>query len=490
MSKIPIIQRDLISHKSDNNKRTSANDNEELNFADQYIEILDAFCNQDLIIEKQQVNSILDNLKDIKLSIREYQNDKIQINNDLKSIKISIKNLKYKLIKNDKDKLIINNKNLNIINNHLNLINIQKKNLINNYNNNLSNLKIQLNKILTSEEEDGDGDGDGDGDNNKENKSELKFLNDELNKVNQLNNKLKSNNSIKLKEIEIELKQEYDKFNKDNRNLNKDNIEEINQMNKNFKKIEIKKIEINNDLIKINNKIKIINERIKLINSNQIFKMSLNELKNLINNYEFKNKEILFKLNELNLKNLKFNNNKSYINLFNEFKFENYQNNKLKYKILKYKKNYGSNEKKIIYFNSCKISDIKYINLFEELINDNNFKNELKLKLNILNIYCLNQSIENNIDKDINNFKLIINKQFKKYENFEFKFNINNNTINIIKKNFNTNEDINNLKINYLNLNDLKSLNDLNQDNRKGFNIVINGNNDLNIDENKYILFN
>ncbi|OWB58883.1 hypothetical protein B5S28_g4974 [[Candida] boidinii] len=116
MSKIPIIQRDLISHKSDNNKRTSANDNEELNFADQYIEILDAFCNQDLIIEKQQVNSILDNLKDIKLSIREYQNDKIQINNDLKSIKISIKNLKYKLIKNDKDKLIINNKNLNIIN--------------------------------------------------------------------------------------------------------------------------------------------------------------------------------------------------------------------------------------------------------------------------------------------------------------------------------------------------------------------------------------
>lgn len=97
------------------------------------------------------------------------------------------------------------------------------------------------------------------------------------------------------------------------------------------------------------------------------------------------------------------------------------------------------------------------------------------------------------IDKDINNFKLIINKQFKKYENFEFKFNIinnndsENNTINIIKKNCDTNEEINNLKINYLNLNDL---NDLNQDDRKGFNIVINGNNDLNIDENKYILFN
>ncbi|GMF04730.1 unnamed protein product [[Candida] boidinii] len=152
MSKIPIIQRDLISSKSGNNKTTDDRSNEEeLNFADQYIEILDAFCNQDLIIEKQQVNSILDNLKDIKSSIREYQNDKAKINNDLKTIKSSIKNLKYKLIKNDKDKLIINNKNLNIINNHLNLINIQKKNLVDNYNNNLSNLKIQLNKILTTE---------------------------------------------------------------------------------------------------------------------------------------------------------------------------------------------------------------------------------------------------------------------------------------------------------------------------------------------------
>lgn len=471
MSKIPIIQRDLISSKSGNIKTNDdASDEEELNFADQYIEILDAFCNQDLIIEKQQVNSILDNLKDIKSSIREYQNDKAKINNDLKTIKSSIKNLKYKLIKNDKDKLIINNKNLNIINNHLNLINIQKKNLVDNYNNNLSNLKIQLNKILTTELSTGDGEDD------KENISELKSLKDELTAKKQLNSKLRSSNSVRLKEIELELKQEYEKFSTNEVKLNQSKIEEISKINKDLRKNEIQVAEVSNDLLKINDKIRIINERIKLINSNQIFKMPLNELKNLINNYEFKNKEILFKINEISLKNLKFD-NKDYVNLLNEFKFENYKTNKLRYKILKYKQG-----DKIIYFNSCKIGDIKYINKFEELINDRK-DNTTEMGLNI---YCLNQPIEN-IGEDIDNFKLIIDKQFKKYENCEFKFEKSGgNTIDIMKKYGDTKEEISCLKVKYLSIN---GINDINEDDKNFTKIVINGNNDLINDENKYVTF-